>query len=570
MNPLRRTTTAAATTVALATTGSLLTLTATPATAATACSSPVYKRQIFANTSFSGTAKQTACDSAVSENWGTGSPATGVPSNNFSVRWSVTRDFGSGGPFTLASSGLDGIRVYVDGHLKINLWKNTSTAVGKTLNLTLGQGRHTLRVDYVNWTGSAKVAFSYAPRTSATYDKVKPLAPTGLTATYDKATSRTRLTWAKNREMDLAGYRLYRRPVSGTTWSRIALLTSPATTAYTDTTIPADGAGYVYRLSAYDKAGNENAGTTSTAITTSDRTAPAVPAGLLTDGEPAGLRLTWSASPGAASYRVYRATQEAGPYNQLAATAQASHLDTTAVEGTPYYYRVAAVDAAGNVSARSAAFLSVLGDEIPPPPVTGLTVTPTEYGFVLRWDANPAPDLVKYEILQGRLWGEEGRQTCAFHVVADVSATTTTRTWPLLPDGDEACFMVRAVDEVHNTGDSARVVATALDMIPSVPTPGGSPLMLAVTGAQHTQGNHLGWEGIDTTAPEQAGGYRIYRWNPAASAYEKIGEVAGGVQEFDDIDAQRGTTTFYRVTALAADGTETLPADDYIVSPPLQ
>ena len=143
MNPARRATAAAATTVALATAGTLLT-TVTPASAAVTCTSPVFKRQFFANTSFSGTAKKTDCDSAIDQSW-TGAPISGLPKDNFGVRWSVTRDFGSGGPFTLTASALDGIRVYVDGTRKIDLWKNTSTTVTKTLNLTIPSGKRRQR-----------------------------------------------------------------------------------------------------------------------------------------------------------------------------------------------------------------------------------------------------------------------------------------------------------------------------------------------------------------------------------------------------------------------------------------
>ncbi|MER6958099.1 hypothetical protein [Streptomyces sp. NPDC000618] len=89
MNPSRRTTvaTATATAAVLAATGSMITLAAAPAAAATTCASPVYKRQIFANTSFSDTAKRTGCDAAIIENWGTRASVSvsGVPSNHFSV-----------------------------------------------------------------------------------------------------------------------------------------------------------------------------------------------------------------------------------------------------------------------------------------------------------------------------------------------------------------------------------------------------------------------------------------------------------------------------------------------------
>lgn len=96
-----------ATGVVLATTGGLLTtvtLAATSASAAASCVSPVYQRQMFANTTLSGAPKRTDCDSAIDQNWGTGAPAAGLPSNNFGVRWTVTRDFGSGGLFALTAA----------------------------------------------------------------------------------------------------------------------------------------------------------------------------------------------------------------------------------------------------------------------------------------------------------------------------------------------------------------------------------------------------------------------------------------------------------------------------------
>lgn len=136
MNPARRT---IATALVLVTAGGVLYATAVPASAVVSCASPVFKRQFFANTTFSGTPKKTDCDSAIDQNWGTGAPVSGVPSNNFGVRWSVTRDFGSGGPFTFTASAQDGIRVYLDDVRKIDLWKNVSTTVKKTANVTIPQ-----------------------------------------------------------------------------------------------------------------------------------------------------------------------------------------------------------------------------------------------------------------------------------------------------------------------------------------------------------------------------------------------------------------------------------------------
>ncbi|MER6158731.1 PA14 domain-containing protein [Streptomyces sp. NPDC001868] len=351
MTPPRRTTAATAAVVVLATAGGLLAATVAPASAAVTCASPVFKRQFFANTSFSGTPKKTDCDSAVDENWKTGAPASGLPKDNFGVRWSVTRDFGSGGPFAFSVSGLDGIRVYLDGKRKIDLWKNGTTAVSKTVNLTIPSGKHTIRVDHVHWTGSAKVKFTYTPRTSADIDKVKPLAPAGFTAAYSDTTQQARLSWRKNAEADLAGYRVYRRVAGTATGWQILRTLGATTTSYTDTPA-ATGETYEYLVRAYDKAGNHSAETSTASVTS---VAVVTPTGLTATGTDTGINLTWDAVPGAVKYRVVRSYSsiDGGP-SSWQPTGN-SLTDTGVTRSARHEYRVAAIDASGRVTAYSTA-----------------------------------------------------------------------------------------------------------------------------------------------------------------------------------------------------------------------
>ncbi|MDQ1068981.1 fibronectin type III domain-containing protein [Streptomyces canus] len=577
MKSARRTT---ATAAVLATAGTLVTLTAAPASATVACASPVFKRQFYANTSLSGTPKKTDCDTAIDQSW-SGAPVSGLPKDNFGVRWTVTRDFGSGGPFALDATGLDGIRVYVDGVRKIDLWKNVSTAVKKTADVTIPSGRHTLRIDYANWTGAAKVKVTYAPRTSADVDKVKPLVPTGTSVSYDKATGKAKVTWAKNKEMDLAGYRVYRR-LKGTSFPAAPLATT-ALTSYTDSTLPVTGETYYYELRAYDKAGNESTGTADQPVATVDRVAPGVPVITSATGEvrpggtgTGGLKVVWDQVAGATAYRVFRAASENGTYTALGRTELPSYLDTSAAESTVYYYRVSAVDAAGNESARSAPQRGRIWDNDPPPLVTGLDVTPTEYGFELNWDKSPATDLRYYTVHRGELVGDEDEQVCYGGLVDYVSPEETSYTYTTLPDGDEVCFFIDAVDDEGNSANkwsddlAKAVVVTELDMTPSVVTPEGSPLDLSVLEAEGDEGNRLTWSGLGGGAEPDGSvqGFRVYRWNPATSSYERIADLAGTASQYVDTGARRGTTSYYWVTGVLADGTETPPADGWAVTAP--
>ncbi|MFD7323141.1 PA14 domain-containing protein [Streptomyces sp. NPDC059875] len=363
---------ALSTTAALAVAGGLLT--AAPASAAVTCTSPVWTAQYYANTSFSGTPKLTACDNAIAENYGTGDPAgVTLPRDNFSVRWSVTRDFGSGGPFRFSAATQDGVRVYVDGVRKIDLWRNVSTTQYKTVDLSVPSGRHTIRVDYVAWTGNANVSFSYAPRTTATVDTVNPLAPTGLAAVYEGDPSKTPLRWFANKEMDLAGYRVYRR-LSTASWAKVSgtsLLTSP----YFVDAPPLTGQTFLYEVRAVDKAGRESAGSLDVPVPTVDLTGPAAPTGVTVVGDAWWATLGWQGVADAATYEVYAASASTGPFELLGTTTTTSYR-TTAPENTLRYYRVRALDARGNPSAYSATITGDGVDRTPPK-------SPTDLGAVV-------------------------------------------------------------------------------------------------------------------------------------------------------------------------------------------
>ncbi|MFI1360699.1 fibronectin type III domain-containing protein [Streptomyces sp. NPDC020898] len=489
MNPARRTTQAATTALVLATAGGLLTAAAPTASAATAtCNSPVYKRQFFANTTFSGTPKRTDCDAAIAENWGANAPATGLPKDNFGVRWTVTRDFGSGGPFALFAQSQDGIRVYVDGVRRIDLWKNVSASVQKTVNLTVPAGKHTLRVDFAAWTGNANVKFAYTPRTSAAVDKVAPLTPAAVSATYDNGTRKTTVKWSRNKELDLAGYRVYRRLKDSDAWKR---LTTTTAVTYTDAP-PATGDTYFYEVRAADKAGNESVGTADKPVTTLDRTAPAVPSGTTaTDAQP-GITVAWNSVPGATSYVIHRHWQYGDDPVPVATVTSTTWTDVKVNELQSYAYWITAVDKAGNRSAKSAAIPVERGDFAPSAP-TGLTATTTATGIALTWKAPTVPntsDLSGYRIYRdGWLIDEVGRSRTSYTDISVQQGVTHT-------------YVVTAEDVENESAPSAPATATA-------PATGLAPApVTGLRGAMNGADIELIWERSPEDDVEY---YQVYR-----------------------------------------------------------
>lgn len=468
MNRPRGATVATAGAVVLATAGGLLTA-ATPAFAAVTCTSPVFKRTFYANTTFSGGPRHTDCDSAIDQNWGTGAPYKGMPVNNFGVRWSTTRDFGSGGPFTFTASSRDGIRVYLDGVRKVDLWKNVSTTVGKAVNVTIPSGRHTLRIDFVNWTGSANVTFGYAPRTSATVDKVKPLVPAGPTVAYSATTASTKVSWAKNKEMDLAGYRVYRRLKGASFPSKP--ITTTASTSYTDTTVPKDGNVYYYEVRAYDKAGNTSSGTADLGITTVDRTAPAAPKGVEKNwaiGFPTTVTLYWDGNtePDLAGYRVYRSTSSPvapTPENRVTGDTLSGggYRESLPQTGDDYYYVVTAVDTHGNESAPSgtAKFYS-LDRTGPVDTALNARAVEDEAGVTLAWDASEltSGDSAGYSVYRS----SKPRTAGAIRNRVGAGVRDTSFTDPAPRPGVKYYYWVVAEDYSGNQGTpSEDVVVTA-------------------------------------------------------------------------------------------------------------
>ena len=135
-------------------------------------------------------------------------------------------------------------------------------------------------------------------------------------------------------------------------WANSLSLGTPAAGALA-TTISglAGGTTYYYRHFASNTEGDvwSNCSTSFQTLIPQTVTAPpgvpALPTTILTVGS---VPLTWTAVADATSYNIKRSTTSGGPYTTIkTAQATASYTDTTAVNGTVYYYVVSAVNAGG-------------------------------------------------------------------------------------------------------------------------------------------------------------------------------------------------------------------------------
>ncbi|MEU4563523.1 pectinesterase family protein [Actinoplanes sp. NPDC023936] len=189
-------------------------------------------------------------------------------------------------------------------------------------------------------------------------DTKAPAAPSSAKATV--AAAGMTVTWAANKETDLAGYTVQKRngdkvyvdylPAAGAT------LTA---TTFTDPTIT-EGTRAYFRIRAVDTTGNISSYSAVTAA--SPMVKPAAPTGLKAVADAThGIALTWAANKETdlAGYSISRSSSSGGSYVLLgtltaakAGTAPA-FTDTSAPKGVPQYYKVTALDLVGNVSAVS-------------------------------------------------------------------------------------------------------------------------------------------------------------------------------------------------------------------------
>src|SRR5262249_30358046 len=85
---------------------------------------------------------------------------------------------------------------------------------------------------------------------------------------------------------------------------------------------------------------------------------PSSPTGFTSEALNGAMLLTWNAVSGADGYNIKRSTASGGPYEVIAyGVTGATHRDTTAVNGTNYYYKInASRNDTGGTSADSAPF----------------------------------------------------------------------------------------------------------------------------------------------------------------------------------------------------------------------
>ena len=353
----------------------------------------------------------------------TGLTASPVSGTQVNLNWNASTEFAG----TIA-----GYDVYRDGALIATTGSTSYPDTGVT-----GGTSYTYSVAAYDAAGN--ISSQSAPVTATTPGAQAPAAPDGLAATPVSGTQ-VNLNWsaAADASGTVAGYDVYRDG---------AIVATLSGTSYSDTGLT-DATTYSYTVDAFDTTGDTSAQSAPATVTTPDTESPSVPAGLKLALAAKSINLSWNAATdnaGVSGYNIYRN----GSF--LTATSGPAYSDTAVTQGSTYSYTVAAYDAAGNVSAKSAAKVVVFPDTAPPSRPASLILTPATTSIALKWTA--ATDNVGvtgYKVYRGSTLiatvkgnvttyvstGLKAKTTYSYHVVAfdaagnlsAASATATTKT----------------------------------------------------------------------------------------------------------------------------------------------
>ena len=126
-----------------------------------------------------------------------------------------------------------------------------------------------------------------------------------------------------------------------------------------------------------------------------DKTSPDKPRDLIASGGDGWIYVSWLQGDenDIASYQLYRATSEEGPYSLIASDlTKISYYDTSAQRDTVYYYKLRGLDTTGNLSEFSEAVSAKVADDVTAPEV--VSINPAN-GSVIGPEVRTVQALVK-------------------------------------------------------------------------------------------------------------------------------------------------------------------------------
>lgn len=112
------------------------------------------------NRNLSGNPVLTRQDASINFDWGGGSPATEIFTDDFSAQWTQTANLPAG-TYRFSATADDGMRVWIDNVMIIDAWFDSQVRT-ITADVYLGAGNHSIVVQYYEAGGMAVAKMNYA------------------------------------------------------------------------------------------------------------------------------------------------------------------------------------------------------------------------------------------------------------------------------------------------------------------------------------------------------------------------------------------------------------------------
>ncbi len=119
------------------------------------------KGEYFMNRDLSGTPTLTRIDRQISFDWGESAPTSGMPTDDFSIRWTGKIRVDSDSEYEFFVRGDDGYRLFVNNQLIIDEWHDQGSTL-KQAHVSLKAGALAdVKLEYYERVGSADIALGY-------------------------------------------------------------------------------------------------------------------------------------------------------------------------------------------------------------------------------------------------------------------------------------------------------------------------------------------------------------------------------------------------------------------------
>lgn len=401
-------------------------------------------------------------------------------------------------------------------------------------------------------------------------------APTGFTVT-STTTSSISLTW--NTALYAKGYNIYRSAINDGVYTKInaTILTD---NKYSDTDLTPNTT-YYYKVTAVILLG-ESIKSAGIFVVTAPEAIPIAPTGIkMNSSGTNSLDLSWVRVPGAITYNIYSSTSIDGEYTKVntSAVTSTSYTASSLAGSTAYYYKVSAVNTAGESPRSNVLFATTLGfsnySYIVASANSKIVHASSDPMIPLRASADEATSKSElFEVVYGAdgyigLASESPNAlVCAdsynvpdFELLPRSGYSTNPGGWEAFtvePQGDGTIAIKANNGGNYVTVDPATSILKATSGLVGInekftivmPTAPKQPTRLTVTDHFYNSVS-LSW-----TAPVTSiiTGYIVYRATTSGGPYVKVNTSGITTTSFTDTTIATGTNYYYAVSAMNSSG----------------